>query len=671
MGKIQLLDNSLINKIAAGEVVERPLNIVKECVENSLDASATKINVEIVAGGLSSITISDNGCGIDKDDVKTAFMRHATSKISIEDDLYNIMTLGFRGEALSSIASVSEVYITTRTKEDEKATKLVIIAGEIIEESEVFHDVGTEITIKNLFFNVPARLKFLKKPNIEASKISDLLTKLAICNPDVKFNYKVNGTTIISTNGDGLKNTIYNTLGAEVTKNLIELNLEEKNIKVKGAITKPNISRSNTNSCFIFINNRYVKNKIIHEAIVNSYGQRLMIGKSPVYAIFLEVVPSFVDVNVHPTKLEVRFKNEDDIYDVVYKACSNALKQIDSEESVVENINLATKKEFVKPIFENNTKEYKEISVDDYIYETKSEKNRKTKTYKFSNNDTAILSEAIEVAETYENNNYNKYDALYAVDIDNQKFIDTEIDNTIDDINNAVLYNRTTSFDVPNNVKKSKVNDKKEQEVYEELVINEPKFQSIKKEHNYKIVGQVFNTYWILEKDSEMSILDQHAAHERVTYERFKRELKEENVRSQTVLEPKTVTLSFGESNFLRKNLDKFNELGFDIEEFGENVFAIRSFPMILDKVTDISFFYDILKDFEVQKDLYSFDEETVIMKSCKASIKGNQEITFLEAKKLIDELFNEGYLLCCPHGRPILTSFTKKDIEKMFKRIV
>ncbi len=645
MAKIQVLDNSLINKIAAGEVVERPYNIVKELTENSLDANSTEIDILITSGGLSSIVIGDNGHGIEKEYLKTAFLRHATSKIATVDDLFNIDTLGFRGEALSSIVSVSEVTVTTRTKNDELANVIHLIDGEVIEETVAYREIGTTIEVRNLFHNVPARLKFLKKPNIEASLVSDLVNTFILANPTVKFNYSINGNKMLIANGDGLKNSVYSVYGRETAKNSIVVNSVYNNIKVTGFIIKSHINKANRKSSMFFINNRFIKSKLLNEAVVDAYGQRLMIGKFPIFGLNIEISNEDVDVNVHPTKLEVRFSDNDEVYEAVRTAVKKALDEEDTKTSLGDQSKFLTRKEFRKPVLNEHIPTYEEISLEDVstnTFNTQNQNDLKNNAYDFNK-----FSENTKSHHSVNEANDNKITNLNK---DNNKQSLAELLNT-------------------NNIKQVSKEESIKKDYLEHRKSTTP--NKVEKQHDYKIIGQVFGTYWILEKDESIYLLDQHAGHERITYERYKNELQHETVRSQMTLMPFTLTLSHSESVFLRKNLVNFKKLGYDIEEFGENIFAIRSFPMVLDKVTDISFFHDIMKNFKEDENIYYFSEETVIMKSCKASIKANMSISDIEAKKLIDELLNEGYLLQCPHGRPIMVKLTKKDIEKMFKRIV
>ncbi|MFV0520633.1 MAG: DNA mismatch repair endonuclease MutL [Lachnospirales bacterium] len=637
MAKIQVLDNNLINKIAAGEVVERPLNVVKELVENSLDAKATQINVEIKNGGLTYILVADNGTGIERDYIKTAFLRHATSKIEKIDDLSSILTLGFRGEALSSISSVSEVIVTTKTKDDELAIELTIVNGEIISEKQVKGDIGTTFIVKNLFFNVPARLKFLKKPVVEGGYVSDLLQNFALSSPDVKFNYFVNGVRTLFTMGDGFKKAVYNIYGKEISNNSIFVEDSSNDyLGFKGIIGLPSISRGNKKYINFFINGRVVKSEILTEAVIEAYKTSMMVGRFPFCALSLTIDPEYIDVNVHPTKIEVRFTNEDMIYDLTLNFVKKALLQ--GENNLSDTSKLQNKKDFVKPIFENNETEFKEVKLN--------------------------LNEPLH-KEEYKGNKNNYEIPDIALDFESEIYLKEDFSEEKEKPSLAdLLYNndKKENIDYKKDFDKFKKENFEKQEIKEEVFV--PKYK-----HTYKIIGQVFKSYWLLEKDDNMFLLDQHAGHERLIYEKYKRELKNAKVVSQQTFDPKTVVVSFSESFFIRKNIDNFSRLGFEIEEFGENIFAIRAFPLIFDKVTDVSFFYEILSDFKKGENLYDFSEEVVIMKSCKSAIKANTVLEYVEAKKLVDDILNE-QLTHCPHGRPIFVTLSKKDIEKMFKRI-
>ncbi len=644
MAEIKVLENNLINKIAAGEVVERPLNVVKELVENSIDAGATKIDVEIKNGGLTSMVITDNGSGIERDFVKTAFLRHATSKIRNVDDLSSILTLGFRGEALSSISSVSEVILTTRTTNDDLGIELTIINGEIIDEKAVNAPVGTKFVVNNLFFNVPARLKFLKKPPVEAGMISDIMTSFILANPYVEFKYFVNGNKTLHSKGKGLKQAFFDVYGKDIHKNSIENKNDNELIKIHAVLGLPSISRGNRKNTNFFINGRYIKSSILSEAVKEGYGTSLMVGRFPLCAIHLTINPENIDVNVHPTKLEVRFSNEDIVYKALFEFVAETL--LSAENNLSSSAKLQSKKDFVKPVFENNNREY--IAID--------------------------FEEATNIIETENSKDFQiniETDSPLVLQENNEDFFQ-EKPNISD-----VIYNNKEKEDMKkafyeeynkHNTNKKDIDTSKYTTTPKKSFVEETKKKVFK--HNFKVVGQLFNTYWILEKDETMFLLDQHAGHERLIYEKYKRDLKNATVVSQQVLEPKTVVLSFHESVFVRDNIQKFQALGFEIEEFGENIFAIRAFPMIFNKVEDLGFFYEILKDFKKGENLYDFKDDVVISKSCKAAIKANHSLEYIEAKKLIDDILNEN-LTHCPHGRPIFVEISKKEIEKMFKRIV
>ncbi|MFV0440052.1 MAG: DNA mismatch repair endonuclease MutL [Lachnospirales bacterium] len=629
MAEIKVLENNLINKIAAGEVVERPLNVIKELVENSVDAKATQITVEVKNGGLTSMSVSDNGSGIDREFVKTAFLRHATSKISTVDDLSNILTLGFRGEALSSISSVSEVILTTKTVDDDLGIELTIINGEIVSEKNVNAHVGTTFVVNNLFFNVPARLKFLKKPAVEGAYISDIMQTFMLANPEIKFNYVVNGTKTLSTMGKGFEQVIYDVFGKNISKSVIYFDNEDSQVKIYGAIGKPDVSRGTKKAINFFINGRYIKSELLNSALKDGYGTRLMIGRFPLCVINLEIDPVYVDVNVHPTKLEVRFSNENLVYD---KLCEVVRKTLSLDDNNLPSLKLVEKKNFVKPKFEVEEKDVKEIRFAEAT-------NTHTKESEF----------IIEIEEDTE-------DMILREDVPKEK---------VKPLISSIIYDKV-GLDSGGD---GYVGEK---EKFTDIVEKKPikKEKKVVVKHDYNIIGQLFNTYWILQKNDSMYFLDQHAGHERLIYERYKRELEDEKVVSQILLTPLTIVLTFEESLFVKENIDKFQKFGFGIEEFGENIFAIRSMPMIFDSVTDIGFFHDILRDFNSNDNLYDFKDDTVILKSCKAAIKANRALDFIEAKNLIEDILNER-LTHCPHGRPIFVELSKKEIEKMFKRIV
>lgn len=638
---IKVLENNLINKIAAGEVVERPSSIVKELVENSLDAGSTEISIEIFEGGKAFIKITDNGCGIKPDEVMTAFLRHATSKISNLEDLENILTLGFRGEALSSISSVSKLTIITRTSHNDLGYKMILEGGRVVDEYEISANVGTTFIIENLFFNVPARLKFLKRTSTESSYITDIITKMALGNPNVSFKYINNSNCLIETSGNGkLDECLYKIYGREIGKSLLMCNGTNDFFSINGYICKGEVYRSNRNYSNLFINGRYIKNKVIEDAVLDGYREYLPIGKFPIYALNISINPSLVDVNVHPTKLEVRFSNENKIYDGVYRAIKDTLG----------SANLIPKPTIVK---EKNSTSIEDINNSNIKIE-------------------AELNEKFKEGETYyeidfvENNNFiesisSKNDLLEIIDVSTK---DISFNNNFNSIDNIEV--------------KTKSNKKLVDKIYNKNEILE---DDIKKDDindlftNYNTIGQIFNTYWIIEAKGKVYMIDQHSAHERILYEEYLEKYRNSRVSSQLILEPIILVLSEEDSTIINENSDIFTKLGFEIEVFGKDTFAIRALPFVFQKdVAHRDFFMEIIEEIKNHKDIEDithFYLEKIISMSCKAAIKGNDKLSHEDARALISSIVKLKNPFTCPHGRPTIIEIDKYEIEKLFRRVV
>ncbi|MGN1318050.1 MAG: DNA mismatch repair endonuclease MutL [Lachnospirales bacterium] len=624
MSNIHLLDSNLIDKIAAGEVVERPASVVKELVENSIDAGATSITVEIKEGGISFIRISDNGCGINEGEIPTAFLRHATSKIYAIEDLEGVLTLGFRGEALSSIAGVSQVEMITKTKDAFTGTKFVIHGGKVISNEQIGANTGTQITMENLFFNTPARRKFLKKPSIEAGYVADTVTRIALGNPHIAIKYINNGNTVIATNGSGdLKSCILYVYGKEIASKMIEVDYEKSGYKVKGLIALPEISRGNRNYENFFINGRYIRSDIVKNAVEDSYKGKLMIGKFPIFVLNMTVPKGSVDVNVHPTKLEVRFDNEDFIYDFMYEACNRVLS----------SINLIPEVSWDKP-------EPVKSKAAPFINEKKEDiegiiKNRTGGiSLKFKeNNYDNIISKSV-------NTNYNK--------------------------NLEKPYNNNIEKPVKQNYKKTETEQKSLFPKIDERKPKEPFF------NNYKIVGQIFNTYWIIEQNDNMYLIDQHAAHERALYEEFTENFKAEMPMSQLLVTPVAIRLSESEKEVLKENRELLEGFGFKIEELGVDSYAIKAVPYIFDEPGNAGFFIEIIDKLADKNitNIYDTKYDAIATISCKAAVKGNDKLSFSEASELIKKILKLENPFTCPHGRPTIIEMKRYELEKKFKRV-
>ncbi|MCL1999381.1 MAG: DNA mismatch repair endonuclease MutL [Turicibacter sp.] len=585
---IRHLDKHLVNKIAAGEVVERPVSIVKELVENAIDAGAGFITVEIKEGGLSFIRVTDNGCGIPDDQVLLAFEQHATSKIAAIDDLSNINTLGFRGEALASIASVSHIEMITKPGGTLSGTRIELQAGVLVTRQELGCMDGTTIHVSNLFFNTPARLKFLKKPPTEAAYITDLMQRMALGYPNVSFKYIQNGQIVFTTSANQ-KMTIYSIYGSQAANNLLELDEPF----LSGYIGKPEVARPTRSAENFFINNRYVKSKILQNALEDAYREYLPPSKFPLCVLHLNISTKEVDVNVHPTKMEVRFANEQSIYNNVKESLSHALlsQELTTSGRSARSQNVQVTRNF-PTIF---PKKYRQEST------------------------VAQPKQPIEPPK------------------------------------------RETESEKPLTVFKS----------IEEQSASQPSIHTeMGKKPDFTIISQIFNTYWIAVKGSELFLIDQHAAHERIVYEKILNELKSKNASSQKLIEPLSLKLSPQELQIAVEHRGILNEFGFDFDEDGGDI-SIKAIPMIFKGPMGLVFFSEILE--KIEKGLDDSPTETIRKNiaslACKAAIKANDSISTLESKKLVEQLLLLENPYFCPHGRPTIIKFTLSDIEHLFKR--
>ena len=637
MGLIAILDDNTINKIAAGEVVDRPASIVKELVENSIDAGATHISVEIKNGGISYIKISDNGKGIAADDVEIAFERHATSKIRKESDILKITSLGFRGEALASVASIAKVTMETKTKDEHTGTRIVIEGGKTLELEEIAANKGTSITVENVFFNVPARYKFLKKDYTEAGYIEDVITRMAIIHPEISFKFVSNNKQIINTTGSGdIKLAVYNIFGKDIASELIPVEYEYKSMKVSGVIGTPKTSRSTRQYEFTYINGRFVKDKTLMTALEKAFEQNLNIGKFPFAILNLELSPSEVDVNVHPAKLEVKFEHESDVFDTLYHGVTNALldyhkrtspfaMEIKPEvqsvpnvdvEKVVTNIASKSDESFTIPVIptysvdtvDTNTEKAQEIAQVVETIETKSEEQIPTYTYT-----EPVLTREVEYV--------GKEGIL-------------EIKDIVDSVNEE---------------------EKKE---YETKI-------------NYKYVGALFDTYILIEIEEKLYIIDQHAAHERLLYEQIKEMYYSKSKETQMLLIPSLVELKHNEQELVMRNKELFEETGFEIEEFGDNMIKISGVPNIGYDMDYVELFKDTLDELKMETKTTKEEREERFLATiaCKAAVKGNMKLTATEHVALIDKMVKLDRPFTCPHGRPTAYEISKYEIERRFAR--
>ena len=592
------LDQNTINHIAAGEVIDRPSSIVKELVENSIDANATNISIEIKDGGISLIRITDNGDGIEESDIKIAFERHSTSKIKDTVDLASISSLGFRGEALSSIAAVCQVELITKTKDSMTGFRYRIEGDEEKAFEEVGAPDGTTFVVRNIFFNTPARRKFLKTASTESGYISEIIEKIALSHPEISFTFINNGKTRIYTPGNGdLKDTIYAIYGKEITDNLVEVNYKDKNIEMTGFLGKAIISKGNRTNENYFINGRYIKSDIISKAIEEGYKFILMQHKYPFTVINFNIDNKFIDVNVHPSKMELRFCNAPEIYPVIVETVKDALTE---KENIIDA--------------KIDDEKQEEVKID-----------RKPEPFETKRNKVEVKKE---------------------VKPEKAKNI-PKPSKTYDDIK-----------------------PHEPEEVHEQMTYD---FLSEEARPKHKIIGQVFETYWIVEYEDEMFIIDQHAAHEKVNFERLMKRFENNDISSQTLTQPIILNLSMKDANIVEQYLDNFNEIGFVIEPFQGTDFAVRAVPSELYTLDSEDVLMDIIDSFtaEIGSMVPNIITEKIMSMSCKAAIKGNTKISFAEADALIDELLRCENPYNCPHGRPTIIKMSKEELEKKFKRIV
>lgn len=661
MGKIQVLDQVTIDKIAAGEVVERPASVVKELVENAIDAKATAVEVEIQDGGISLIRIADNGGGMEQEDVRNAFLRHSTSKIRKVDDLAHISSLGFRGEALSSIAAVSQVEMITKTEESVCGTAYQISGGKEVSLEETGARDGTTFLVRQLFYNVPARRKFLKTPMTEASHVSDLMTRLALSRPDISFQFINNGQERMHTSGNGkLKDVIYHVYGREITANLIEVSRENGEIRITGFIGNPTVTRGNRNFETFFANGRYIKSGILSKAVEDAYKDFTMQHKYPFIVLHLEILGEEIDVNVHPTKMELRFGHQQEVYQFLYETVSGALHGRDLIPRV-------EAPEAPKP---------PEI-------QKASDTTGTPKTANLSVQSGAVTPGAPEVSAGVENavTTPEKRDLNYfmermrdRVTSYHNQFASAEVKErgeihkpsfNQDRIREAVSYRTRTE-------QQEKLTA--EQQKSEQLTLFDEKLLDEASVPDYKIIGQVFDTYWIVQFHDSMYIIDQHAAHERVLYERTLKGMKTRDYTSQYISPPIILDLSMQEAELFRRYLDRFTKIGFEIEPFGGDSFAVRAVPDNLFSVAKKELLLEMIDSLsdEISTNMTpEILDEKIASMSCKAAVKGNSRLSRKEVEELLLELLKLDNPYHCPHGRPTIIAMTKRELEKKFKRIV
>ena len=696
MGNIVLLDDLTINKIAAGEVIERPASVVKELVENSIDAGATNINIEIKNGGISYIRITDNGKGIMPDDMEMAFERHATSKIRNASDLETVTSMGFRGEALASIAAISKVEMISKTGENEIGYKVNVQAGKIINKEETGCSKGTIITITDLFFNTPVRYKFLKKDFTEAGYIEDVITRIALIHPEIAIKLTSSGKTIIQTSGNGdIKSVVYGIYGKDVADNILEVNYQYEDIKVTGVIGKPVIARSNRGNQIFFVNKRYIKDKTLTSAAEQAFKGLLTIGKYGFLILNIEMSPSKVDVNVHPAKLEVRFQDENTIFKAVYHAIKETLLkgelvpedkpvEIKRQETIVTPGETEIKKESIKfsDLLQKMVSKKEEKEVEDpfeykanpiaEIYSNKYGVREEEESYKIQNKQIT--------EETAEEDELSKMDTH----VINTQEINEKIMGKITELDNLKIEENSKNFEemyaktfgnLPKTENKEEPKDETKVKT-EELEMTEKisMFDNMEDKTipKYKFIGIAFATYIIIEIDNELYIIDQHAAHERIMYEKIKKNFYSDGEKdSQLMLLPDIINLTHKEMDIAKENIPVFEKAGFMLEQFGENTIKLTGVPNICIDLDTKQLFLETLDEINTvaRTAKQEIEEKFIATLACKSAVKANMVLTKDEVDNLMKQLLVLPNPFTCPHGRPTAIHLTKNDIEKKFSR--
>lgn len=702
---IQLLDQNTINKIAAGEVIERPSSVVKELVENAIDAGAMAITVEIKEGGISFIRVTDNGSGINKNEIDIAFKRHATSKIKSIEDLITVSSLGFRGEALASISAVSQVELITKTKDSITGTRYISEGGQKMSIEDIGAPDGTTFIVRNLFFNTPVRRKFLKSAATEAGYINSLMQYLALSHPDISFRFINNNQNKLHTSGNmKLNDIIYNVYGRDITANLYEVNSSANNIKIEGYIGKPFVNRGNRTYENYYINGRYIKSGIINRAIEAGYKGFIMPHNYPFTVLHFTINPKIIDVNVHPTKMELRFSDNEYVYNFVYDTILSTLKgkelvaKVEADGQVMQHIR--------KDMLDEGEKDKKPENIPNVNNDGQQ------------NIESAVQSDTVKDIENVKNDSSVQTTVNKIVDAgmsegqpagsDNDKVV-RNIDNVIgnkaeispsssavtlvpestykeqrenrNEVQTTLTPATKTRLPEPFEVKRSEAMVKDDEKKYQADVKAKPEQMSMFKDklldednkNNYRIIGQLFDTYWLIEFEDRFYMMDQHAAHEKVLYERMMKKIKEHHIDTQMIMPPIILTLNMNEEEVLKRNMPVFTKMGYEIEEFGGNEYKVTGIPAGFPKLDYRQMLMDLIDGLMREGRMSDMDilTEKVASMSCKAAIKGNNKISYEEAKELMNELMKADNPYNCPHGRPTLIVMSKYDIEKKFKRIV
>lgn len=665
MPNIQVLPQQVADKIAAGEVAERPSAVVKELVENAMDAGATRISVEIKSGGVEYIRVTDNGCGIPSDEVETAFLRHATSKLREIEDLERLGTMGFRGEALASICAVATVEVITKTKDAQEGTYLKMVHGAAEPREEVACTEGTTMMVHRLFENIPARMKFLKKDATEAGYVSDLLGRIAFSRPDIAFQYICDGKEVFSTLGDGqLKNVVLKVYGLEYAKNVIEVDYSEDGLRVVGVLGAPDLARGNRTRQTILVNGRYIKNHVIAKVVEDAYRNAMMVGKFPFFILNIQMEPHFVDVNVHPAKTEVKFANEKRLYDFIYHAAKNALYSRQYVPQPLRNPEAeseAAVREMVKPFEEKKSYSLERIS-------------RPVTKKREENPSAEVISDYLDYTAPCEEKSSTTLRAPVEKQSWNRAFEVLDDSVKVPEVSSAAeeepVFAKEEEFPARESAEtpEKKIPDAVQEEMglgMEEVFSAPP----------YRVVGQVFDTYVILQQGDTMFLVDQHAAHERLRFERLREDYRKNCRFGQVLLSPVVVSLGTNEFLTAQEQKEELERLGFEIEEFGANSVIVRQAPVLTEEAEIKDLLTGILDTLQEGRNitLTEKEEKVLDMISCKYAIKANKRLTAEEMTDLAEKLkeLEKAGINTCPHGRPIKLAFSKKDLEKMFKRIV
>ena len=695
--RINLLDEITINKIAAGEVVERPASIVKELVENSIDAGADRIIIEVENGGKSLIKITDNGCGIPSSEVKKCFLRHATSKIDKIDDLFNLFTLGFRGEALASICAVSKLEMTTKFEDEAVGTKITLVGGNVESKEAVGANTGTSIVIKDLFFNTPARKKFLKTDHAELMNITDIVNKLAIGYPNVKFRYLNAGKLMVNTPGDGkLLSAVRSIYSRETAENLIEINYDCSLFKIDGYIGNNNIYRSNRNLQHVYINGRFVKSKILYDAIANAYKSIIPINKHAICFINLHLDPDKVDVNIHPGKIEVKFEKENEIkLEIMEYLRAKLLKEsLIGKYETFDRVpkDRAVKQDFVaKQGFDDNTLKMNDFgNTNPYINSTSLDLD--TKEIK-----------PIDLSDEVDVNSFIKLDDFEEKKKNLEGKPKSEVKSKANESDNSSLKNSNATNksyshgfsryndnkDIDNKISYygnaknleeiNKISETESQMAFtaDGAILDSEKRDEIEKKEvgfslkYYKVVGVIFDTYIVLQKGESMYLMDQHAAHERVLFERYMNAFHKREVHMQMLLDPIVLELSSVDMLRVEKNIDVFKNFGFEVEIFGMNNILIRGVPNLFGTPQSEKFILELIDNIDKISNNYDLKDDRFAVMACKSAIKANDRIQNIEIESLFRQLEKCENPYTCPHGRPTMVEISKVEIEKMFKRIM